>query len=724
MMTLFPRAFGALVILVTLSAGADDGMWMPQQIPALGEDLKKLGLQIDPNQFADLTAFPLGAIVAINGCSASFVSPDGLLATNHHCVAGALQFNSTPEKNLLKHGFLARERGEEIQASPDARVFVTTAIEDVTKQILAPFPAKTSDADRTRIIRRRRREMINQCEKPGNLRCQVASFFEGGQYQKITQMEIRDVRLVYAPALGVGNFGDEVDNWMWPRHTGDFGFYRAYVGKDGKPADFSADNVPYQPKHHFKISTRDLDPGDLVMVSGFPGTTSRHATASEVEAEQQYDLPTSVRYRTMLTRLLQERGKDDEKIALANASRIASLENYLKKHIGTLEAYKRGSFVTEKQAQEKRQRRALDPTLGAAYDTANAELQKILTGKWATRERDTVFGWLYSASPMLTQANSLYRLSVEKTKDDLDRSENYTDRNRKRLQQTIARNRRSIEPGSDRAGLRLFLLEATKLPAGQRIPPIDAALAATGQGTPETQVDALLDRLYASTKIGDKASEETMFGETTAQLSARNDSMIAFAASLRPFSDQIEQEEATRDGAMSRLRPVLLDALRVANAGRLYPDANSTLRVGFGQVKGYAPRDAVWYEPQTDVRGVLEKDTGEEPFNSPQRLLERARKHEFGTYADDDLKSMPVAYISTNVVTNGSSGSVTMNAWGELCGLAYDSNWEGVGSDYMVEEDITRTIHVDSRYILWVMDAIDGAHNLLREMGITPQFAQ
>ena len=724
MKVVVPRALGALMILATLSASADDGMWMPQQVPALGEELKKLGLQIDPNQFADLTAFPLGAIVAINGCSASFVSPDGLLATNHHCVAGALQYNSTPEKNLLKNGFLARERGEEIQASPDARVFVTTSIEDVTKQILAPFPKGTSDADRKRIITRRRREMINQCEKPGSLRCQVASFFEGGQYQKITQMEIRDCRLVYAPALGVGNFGDEIDNWMWPRHTGDFGFYRAYVGKDGKSADFSADNVPYRPKHHFKISTRDLDPDDLVMVSGFPGNTNRHVTASEVEAAQQYTLPTSVRYRTMLTRLLQERGKDDEKIALANAARISSLENILKKHVGTLEAYERGSFVTAKQAQEKRLRSALDPTLGAAYDTANAELQKILAGERATRERDTVFGWLYTASPMLTQANNFYRLSIEKTKNDLDRAENYTDRNRRRLQQTITRNRRSIEPGSDRAGLRAFLLEATKLPADQRIPPIDAALAATSQGTPEAQVDALLDRIYASTKIGSKEAEEQMFGETTAQLTARNDSMIAFAASLRPFADQIEQQEATREGAASRLRPVVLDALRVANAGRLYPDANSTLRVSFGQVKGYAPRDAVWYLPQTDVQGIVEKDTGEEPFNSPTRLLERAQKHEFGTYADQDLKSMPVAFISTNVVTNGSSGSVTMNAWGELCGLAYDSNWEGVGSDFMVEEDITRTIHVDSRYILWVMDAVDGAHNLLREMGIEPQFAQ
>jgi hypothetical protein len=713
---------GALTIFFTVAASGDDGMWMPQQIPAVADELKKLGLQIDPKQFADLTGFPMGAIVSIGGCSASFVSPEGLLATNHHCVAGALQYNSTEQKNILRDGFLARDRKQEIQATPDARVYVTTKIEDVTPHILAAFPAGTTDAERTRIITRRRREMINQCEKPGSLRCQVASFFEGAQYQKITQMEIRDVRLVYAPALGVGNFGDEIDNWMWPRHTGDFSFYRAYVGKDGKPADFSANNVPYRPKHHLKVSTRDLDPDDLVMVSGFPGTTSRHVTASEVEAAEAYELPTSVRYRTMLAQLLQERGRNDQRVALANASRIAGLENYLKKHTGTLEAYKRGSFVTEKQAQERRIRRSLDATLGASYDTASAELQKVLAAARATEQRDTVFVWLYTASPMLTQANNLYRLSIEKTKDDLDRADNYTERNRKRLQQTLTRNRRSIDPGSDRAGLRLFLLEAAKLPADQRIAPIDTALTATGQSTPEAQVDALLDRIYASTKIGEKDAEEKMFGETTAQLNARNDSMLAFAASLRPFADQRDEEGRAREGAMARLRPVMLDALRVANGGRLYPDANSTLRVGFGQVKGYAPRNAVWYLPQTDIRGVVQKDTGAEPFNSPKRLLERAEKREFGTYVDEELKWLPVAYISTNVVTNGSSGSATLNAWGELCGLAFDSNWEGVGSDFMVEQDITRTIHVDSRYMLWVMDAVDGAHNLLREMGITPQF--
>ena len=712
---------GLAVLALAVTAGADDGIWMPQQVPALRENLLKAGLKIDPNQFADLTGFPMGAIVSIGGCSASFVSPDGLIATNHHCVYGALQFNATPQNDIVRNGFLAKTRQEEIQATPDSRVYVTTNIEDVTKQILGTFPAGTSDADRQRAITRRRRQLTEECQSVGGVRCQVASFFEGAQYLKITAMEIRDVRLVYAPALGVGNYGDEIDNWMWPRHTGDFGFLRAYVGQDGKPADFSANNVPFRPKHHLKISTRDLDEGDLVMIAGFPGRTTRHMTASEVQESIEYDTPSSIRYRRMLLDLLEARGKDDRAIALKNAGRIAGLENILKKHTGTLEGFARSGILEQKRAQEAATRAKLDAKLGAQYDAAVKELQAIHAEKLRTRERDTLLSWLYTASPTLSQANTLYRLSVERTKEDLDRAEGYAERDRVRLRQGVTRARRSFEPGSDRAGLRMFLLETQKLPADQRIKAVDEQLAATGKTAAEEQVDALLDRIYSSTKIGDAASEEKMFEESTEQLMARNDTMIAFAASLRPLAEELATRDLAYNGAMSRIRPVMLDALRVARGGQLYPDANGTLRVSFGNVRGYAPRNAVVYAPQTDIRGIVEKDTGKEPFNSPKVLLERAAKKEFGTYSDPDLGTLPVAFLSTNVVTNGSSGSATLNAWGELCGLAFDMNWEGVAADYLVEENYARTIHVDSRYMLWVMDAVDGADNLLKELGVDPK---
>jgi hypothetical protein len=443
-----------------------------------------------------------------------------------------------------------------------------------------------------------------------------------------------------------------------------------------------------------------------------------------VESAESFELPTDIRYRTMLADLLRERGKNDRAIALKNIGRINSLDNYLKKHTGTLEAYKRGRFVEEKRKQEAALRAGLDAKLAGPYDAATAELEKLLREKMRTRERDTVFTWLYSASPMLSQANRIYRLSVERTKPELDRDDEFNDRNIARFPQTLTRARRAIEPGSDRAGLRLFLLEATKLPADQRITPIDTALAATGKTTAEEQVDALLDRIYGSTNIGNADAEKAMSEETTAQLMARKDSMIDFAASLRPFAEERQAAGRSLAGAESRLRPVRLEALRAAMGGRLYPDANGTLRVNFGVVSGYSPRNAVRYAAQTDIRGVVEKDTGEEPFNSPKKLLERAARQEFGPYVDPDLETLPVAFISSNVVTNGNSGSASLNAWGEVAGLAFDSNWEGVGSDYMVEHEITRSISVDSRYVLWVMDAVDGAHNVMRELGVEPRFAQ
>ena len=706
---------------------ADEGMWMPQQIPALGDELKEMGLELDPGAFADLTGFPMGAIVSLGGCSAAFVSPAGLIVTNHHCVYGALQYNATPERDLITDGFLAKTREEELRALPTARVYVTTAIEDVTASITGRIDAGLSDLERAKRIDRSRKQMVRECEKPGGLRCQVSSFFAGERYLKLTALEIKDVRLVYAPALGIGNFGDEQDNWMWPRHTGDFGYYRAYVGKDGEPADYAPDNVPFRPRHHLKVSTRDLDPGDLILLAGYPGTTSRLVTAEEVRDAQEYDMPTSIRYRELLLGILYGQGEGKREVQIRNANRIASLENYLKNFRGTLEAFDRDRLLERKLQNETllQEHFGRNPDQAQRYAAIRDEFSRLLAGKRATRERDTLYEWLYRASPMLAQANLLYRTSVERAKtDDDDRDEDFQERDWPRNRNTVERMQREIEVGSDRAALRAFILETTKLPPGQRIEAVDAALAATGAQGSEAQAETLLDRLYGGTKLADLDARLAMFDDSTETLLKRDDAMIEFAAALRALGERLEDQEKTFEGAEQRLRPQLIAAIRDMKKGRLAPDANGTLRVGFGLIKEYAPRDGVVYEAQTTIRGVLEKDTGARPFDSPAQLLRLGEEERFGPYADPDLGTLPVGFISTVNVTGGSSGSSALNARGEIAGLAFDMNWEGIGADWVVNETYVRTVQVDARYMLWVIDAVDGAHNLLREMGLPIHFAK
>ncbi|MFP5245185.1 MAG: S46 family peptidase, partial [Thermoanaerobaculia bacterium] len=274
----------------TLSAA--EGMWMPQQMPQIAAELQKSGIQLDAKRLADLTGDPLGAVISLGGCTASFISPDGLVVTNHHCAFGSIQHNSSADRDLITSGFLAKTREEELPAAPGTKVWVTTSIEDVTARVMAGLAPKVADADRARHIDRREKELVSECEKAGGVRCRVSSFFEGSQYLRLTQAEISDVRLVYAPARMIGEFGGDIDNFEWPRHTGDFAFYRAYV--DGKP---------YQPKHWLKLAKTGVNEGDAVLVAGYPGRTFRYKTADEVRNYKEFVYPTSIRYFSEVIRL-------------------------------------------------------------------------------------------------------------------------------------------------------------------------------------------------------------------------------------------------------------------------------------------------------------------------------------------------------------------------------------------------------------------------------------
>jgi len=705
--------FAASFLAATAFAG--EGMWMPQQVPQLAPELKKLGLQIDPARLADLTGDPMGAVISLGGCTASFVSPDGLLVTNHHCGFGAIQGNSTPQRDLITNGFLANTRDDELPAQGQ-HVWVTTKLEDVTARVTGNFPAKATDVERVKTIERREKELTAECEKPGGVRCRVSSFFEGSQFLRITELDLDDVRLVYAPANSVGDFGGEVDNFEWPRHAGDFSFFRAY-----------ANGQPYHPKVWLKVSTAGINDGDFVFVAGFPGRTFRYKTADETTNYRDFVYPTSIRYYTELIRILDEQGKGNRAVQIRNASRIRSASNSLKNYQSVSEGFTKDRIVESRVAREEQMRKAIaaDPSLAKSANLLD-ELARISAPARATQERDTILQWIagtsapqlsYRSSPMLTQAMTILRNAKERAKKDADRDAGFQERDRNTLREKSARAQQVMDPASDRAGLHFFLAESQKLPATQRIQAVDGAIAAAGG------LDPFLDRLYGGTKIGDAATRTTMYAETPAQLAARNDSMLTFAASLLPLAEANEARDLATEGAMVRLRPGYFDVLRRVSGGTLYPDANSTLRITFGTVQGYGVKDATWYQPQTTVNGILQKNTNKDPFDAPKPLLDAARDSaKTKPYEDPQLHAVPVDFLSTCDTTGGNSGSPTLNAKGELCGLLFDGNYESIDADFLFTPEITRSIHVDVQYMLWVMDAVDNAHSLLREMSVVPRF--
>ncbi|MBZ5535572.1 MAG: S46 family peptidase [Acidobacteriia bacterium] len=724
----FLRLIALLIAALLVTSAllfADEGMWMPQQIPELAAKLQAMGFKGDPKAFADLTGQPMGAIVSLGGCTASFVSPDGLIATNHHCVTGTLQFNSTPERNLLRDGYLAKTRTDELWNGPSSRVLVTTSVTEVTAAITGGIDPKLTDRQRYDLIERRIKERVAACEK-GGLRCNVASFFSGLKYFEIAQMEIKDVRLVYSPHEGIGVFGGETDNWRWPRHTGDWSFLRAYVGKDGKPAEHSNENVPYHPKHWLKVSPEGAKSGELVFVVGYPGRTLRHQTYSEVKETTEWSFPRSIRLGQEQLAILDKLTKDNKPVAIKVAGRVQGLNNSLTNQKGMLEGLSKGGVLSQKEVQEKGLEKwiAATPERQKKYGDILPALRTLQAESEKTRERNAVLGSVISSSSYLGAAQSLYMLSTQRPKNDLDREPGFQQRDWGRFKEGQDRMQRTLDATVDRTLLRWAMGMAAALPAGQRIEPLDKAAglqAGMAKADVDKAVDAFLDALYANTKMGDKEFRLGLMEKSTADLEATKDSFILLAAALHPVQDANREIAKNRAGAYARLRPRYMEALLAKSGGLVPPDANSTLRVTYGTVKGVDSKDGLFYKDHTTLAGIVEKQTGEGDFNAPQFQLDAIKKVRDGKktpYLDATLKDVPVNFLSTVDTTGGNSGSPTLNSKGELVGLLFDGTYETVASNFLFDKAKTRSIHVDSRYLLWNMTDVDGAENLLKEMGI------
>ncbi len=709
----------AIAVGFISSAHAVEGMWQPAQLPGIAAMLKQHGLQLDPATLTDLTAYPMGAIVSLGGCTASFVSSEGLIVTNHHCGYGALQYNSTPEKNLIESGFLAKTHAGELPGSPDMRVFVTEDIRDVTKEVTAKLSEGMDPLARYKAIDLAKKALVKDCETEG-YRCDVYTFHGGYSYQLIKQLEIKDVRLVYAPPESIGKFGGDVDNWMWPRHTGDFSYLRAYVSKDGKSATYAKDNVPYHPKHVIKVNPEGVEAGDYVMVVGYPGRTNRYRLAAETKNSIDWVYPTQIKVYQDTLDIIATNGKTNPDVTVKYASMVAGLNNYLKNFGGQLEGLRRANAVAVKKKQEadldawlKRQGGADNHALEADIATLKAKIAEYQS----TRERDLDLT-LLSRSSLFASGVRLVRLSQERAKPDMEREAGFQQRDEVRIEGALRQMERRYDPKTDQQLMVYALRRYVALPKDQRLPAMDAWLDGANS---ETTVATKVAALYAGSNLGDTAERMRWLKADAGAIEASDDSMLKLASALAPELKKIEDEQDARDGEMAKLRPRYMQAMIAWKDSQhlpVYPDANSSLRVTFGNVQGVAPRDGVTYAPFTTVEGIVEKDTGVEPFNAPKAETDAIRAGDFDGYASKKQGTLPVDFLADLDITGGNSGSPSLDSQGRLVGLAFDGNWESVSGDWLFNPRLNRSIQVDVRYMLWVMHHLDHADNLLKEMGV------
>jgi hypothetical protein len=700
---------------------ADEGMWRPGQLVGM-----KTNLGFEPRHLSDLNGHPMNAVISLGGCTASFVSPDGLVITNHHCAYSSIQHNSTPDRNLLQDGFLARRFADELPAAPGSRVMVTVEVTDVTAQMQKDLPAGSQGRKRYQALDDRKKELVAACEKDPGHRCRVAPYSGGLEYELIKQMEIRDVRLVHAPAGSIGRYGGDVDNWMWPRHTGDYSFYRAYVGKDGRPADPSPSNVPYHPKTWLRIARDGVREGSTVLVAGYPGNTNRHRLASEVESTFGWLYPTTTRINRQSLDIIARETASRPEAAILYASTVASLNNRMKNNEGMLAGFPQSNMVARKQKQEADLRAWVESNPGrkTRFGPALDELDALVAKQRARREQDFFYEGQARSAALLGAARTLLRLSIEKEKPDEDREPGYQERDVQRIRERLTRMERTFDAKVDRALWRKGIQEYAAIPAAQHVAPLDAWFGIEGNRVDEARLDERLDAMYAQTKLADTKTRLGLMEATRASLESSQDPFMQLAVALWPADKDLEEKSKDLEGSLEPARARYMEA-RIAflksQGLPLYPDANGTLRVTYGTVKGYRPRDGVVYTPFTMLEGILGKDKGTDPFDAPATQLAAIRERKFNGWEDPALGSVPVNFLSTLDITGGNSGSPTLDAQGDLVGLAFDGNWESIISGWDFQPEVTRCISVDIRYVLWVMQTMHDARELLHELGVDGQ---
>lgn len=705
----------ALLALFAFLGRADEGMWMPHQMKDL--NLKAQGLQMNPEDLykSDGTGL-MSAVVNLGGGTGEFVSPEGLILTNHHVAYGAIQRASSKENDYIQNGFLSASKDKEIPAL-GYQAGVLLGYENVTAKVNAYFKPKMSPRQRYDALDKATKDLIAAGEKAGkDLRCTLASMYSGNEYYLYTFKQIRDVRLVYAPPQDLGNFGGETDNWMWPRHTCDFSFLRAYVAPDGTAADFNQANVPYKPKVWLKPSLDGYKEGDFTFVMGYPGRTYRNYALGELKNDLDA-MGRRIKDNQDLIAFYEAAGKADKEVEIRYAARVKGLYNGLKNLQGKLEGLQKYDLVTRKAEQEKALLDwiAADPARAAKYGKVAADLNAFLERQRAFNARSEALNGILGGSTVLGGAQTLVRAVEELQKPDKDRDAAFQERSLPGLRQNISLAERGYVFATDRELLKWTIkrLKAARPDAAQWPPSLQALVAGS-----EAEVAARADAMYAATKLGDAQKRLEVLGFKPAQLLASDDPFLKLAAAMEKELKVIREESKGfgREGA--DLKMAYEAAILEMKKGTYPPDGNGTIRFTYGPVMGYNPKDAVRYTPMTTLKGVLEKETGAAPFAVPSKVKALWQAKDFGRYADKALGDVVTCFLNTTNVTGGNSGSPVFNAKGEQIGIIFDMTYESVVGDYYIIPELQRSISVDIRYVLWVTEKFSGATHIIKEMGL------
>jgi hypothetical protein len=714
-------ACNVLVLLLIVQSAYrpwEEGMFPLSEIHKL--DLKKAGLKISTNEVYNPRGTSLvDALVNVGGCTGSFVSAEGLIITNHHCAFSALQLASTTENDYLEKGFVARGREQEIEAK-GLTCRITDSYDDVSDRVLGAVSQITDPASRLKLINDAMKNIALEAEKKDpSIKAEVSEMFIGKTYVLFRYKTIQDVRLVYVPNRQIGEFGGETDNWVWPRHTGDFSFMRAYVAPDGSSAKFSKDNIPYKPKKFLRVNPNGTNEEDFVFILGYPGRTYRHRPAQFIEYQQKFVLPYVADLYDFQNTVMEKLGKNDKTTELKLATRVKRNANTLKNYRGKMQGLKGIDLISQKKKEDADLAQFINGNVGlkAKYGNLMADIDNLYKLISSDAQRDLWLTQIYTSTSLITIAKNINAFKAGLDARPAAMKQAFFDENMPKLKQALEASYEPYDLEADNAIFKRMLEDAAAFNLTQKV---DAASKISNRGS---DVSSVADQ-YVETTLGISKLNNQSYVFNTILLSPKsvanyNDGVMIFEKDIARQIAELKPEKDRREGLLNKLMGDYVNIKERFLQKNFIPDANSTLRLTYGHVRGYKPADATYMRAYTTIRGILEKGaTGNPEFAYPEQIRTLWEAKDFGPYLKKNLNDVPVAFLYNMDTTGGNSGSPIMNSMGELVGVNFDRSYSATINDYAWNESYSRSIGVDIRYVLWVASKIDKADFLIREMGI------